>query len=214
MKINEVVTEGILGSIGRGIAAMAGVKTNPTELTAGQEAAQTIKPVARSGYDNFIKELKGQGLDIKNVGATMTATVTDFLKNYAIDFMSGGHRGNEQLQVASAVAKIPLPTVINPTTVQEYFLASAQARAEQLQPKTSLRSTPSPAAVPEPNATPTPTKSALPPNVQVLTTNPLTIKVNKQVYELDDMDQWHPLGSSKTVTPGQAAILNKYLGMI
>lgn len=54
----------------------------------------------------------------------------------------------------------------------------------------------------------------IPPEVSVLATNPIILQVGKQKYELDDMDQWHPLGSKRTVSPGQAAILNKYLEML
>jgi hypothetical protein len=98
--------------------------------------------------------------------------------------------------------------------------------SKQAQPNTAIAtftSTPSATQTTRPSATSTaPTTTVapstavrgLPAGVSVVATNPLVLQVGKQKYELDDKDQWHPLGSKKTVSPGQAAILNKYLDML
>lgn len=65
-----------------------------------------------------------------------------------------------------------------------------------------------------PKQTDTTTAPGLPPNVKVLASSPLVLQVDKRRFELDNMDQWHPLGSTKTVSPGEAAILNRYLSML
>lgn len=70
------------------------------------------------------------------------------------------------------------------------------------------------AAAPTTTVAPSTAAGGLPAGVSVVATNPLVLQVGKQKYELDDRDQWHPLGSQKTVSPGQAAILNKYLDML
>lgn len=63
---------------------------------------------------------------------------------------------------------------------------------------------------------PVSTPSNLPPNVKVLSSHPVVLQVAKQgTFELDEFNKWHPLNRPKIdVSPGQAAILNKYLQML
>lgn len=87
-----------------------------------------------------------------------------------------------------------------------------QQAASMLKPNPARQSTQSAQAAQQPVSTP----SNLPPNVKVLSSHPVVLQVAKQgTFELDEFNKWHPLNRPKIdVSPGQAAILNKYLQML
>jgi hypothetical protein len=58
-------------------------------------------------------------------------------------------------------------------------------------------------------------QQGLPPNVKLLARHPIVLQVDKQRFELDDFDEWHPLNRPNSkVSSGQAAILNQYLHLL
>ena len=103
---------------------------------------------------------------------------------------------------------------------EEPTLEPTPAPSPKSTPTPTFKHTPSPtptptsAPVPSLSPAPTTTTTGLPAGVSVLSSSPLVLQVGKKKFELDDMDQWHPLGSKRIVSPGEAAILNKYLAML
>ena len=85
----------------------------------------------------------------------------------------------------------------------------------QQQAASMLKTNPARQSV-QPAQQPVSTPSNLPSNVKVLSSHPVVLQVAKQgTFELDEFNKWHPLNRPKIdVSPGQAAILNKYLQML
>lgn len=239
-----IAEAGILSKIGRGLGKVATLPIKTLDTLAGgtgevgtvnqqlaakrakldkQEALQTKANLmaVNQSYDNFIQFLAKQGIRLNDPRTYTDESMANLLKGFALYFYGSDYTSGPYIK--KEINKFPLPSQLNPGSVEKYLNDTGKIFVDVN--KDILAYQISQMGVPGDNksdavATSTATvapapATGLPTNVKILATAPIVLQVGKEKFELDDQDVWHPLNRPNVdVSPGLAAVLNKYLSMI
>jgi len=148
MKINDIVNEGILGSIGHGLlrgldyvgGGTGDVGTANQRAAAQQKQAdkkfnQQLASYGKLGHTatvEFINRLRQHGTDISRAGTFNPAEIQQELKFFADHYFGSDADSVISQYVKHSLEAEPLPNQINPTTVQQYLDTINQYRTEAI----------------------------------------------------------------------------------
>jgi hypothetical protein len=241
MKIKDIVQEGILDTLGRGIAKGFGVQPDDQSRTKELRSKAELKTRAQlpaQAFKQFQQLLTNSGINLANPRTYDYDQLSQYLKDYSKYYFASGVQDPAASYITSEIDSLSTPKNLTNASIAQFFNSVNDARSDAIDNATKLyrvpvqpekteptpKETPAPAetpstATPASTQQPTPAETStqntgLPPNVSVLATSPVVLQVGKKKFELDDLDQWHPLGMKRTVSAGEAAILNRYLSML
>jgi hypothetical protein len=229
MKIKDIVQEGILDTLGRGIARGFGVEPNDENFMKQQQVQNELKmrpQLPGMAAKQFQQLLSNSGANLADPSSYDANTVKKSLQTYAQQYFASTENREVNDIIKELIISQALPTNLTDKDILQYLSAANKARSDTVdKARAGTLQTISTQAQPDyekkpnkptPGPSPEPSKPnvGLPANVSVLASSPMVLQVGKRRFELDDTDQWHPLGSTKTVSPGEAAILNRYLSLL
>ena len=90
----------------------------------------TSSAVVDKGYKEFTKLLRDNNIDVDNPGPAIAGKLPDYLKQWTVNYMSGGERRGEQPAIIAKIQAIPVPRTINTATIRQYIKAATEARAQ------------------------------------------------------------------------------------
>lgn len=90
----------------------------------------TSSAVANKGYKEFTKLLRDNNIDVDNPSPAIAGKLPDYLKQWTVNYMSGGERRAEQPAIIAKIQAIPIPGTINTATIGQYIKAATEARAQ------------------------------------------------------------------------------------
>lgn len=125
MKIKDLSEAGMWDTVKAGAADIGKSIAN-----APRNILTTAGKVGNAGFNEFNKTLRANGIDISRpaVQQQNAEQIKKYLTLWTLQYMTGGDYANERPYIVSAIQKIPKPTSITPSTVQEYIITAAQAR--------------------------------------------------------------------------------------
>ena len=231
MKINEIVQEGILDTLGRGIAQGLGVRVDPAnqdKALASKADIQSRSTLPAKALTQFKQVIANSGINLANPRTYDYDQLAEYLKDYSKYYFVGNLQDPMASYLVNQIDSLTVPKNLTDASIAQFFAIVNDARSQAVDQGTALTTVPvkpiqtkqtqqEPQPQQEPQQEPQQTDNTttgLPANVSVLASSPMVLQVGKRRFELDDTDQWHPLGSKKTVSPGEAAILNRYLSML
>lgn len=235
MKINEIVQEGILDTLGRGIAQGLGARVdhaNRDTALASKADIQSRSTLPAKALTQFKQVIANSGINLANPRTYDYDQLAEYLKDYSKYYFVGNLQDPMASYLVNQIDSLTVPKNLTDASIAQFFAIVNDARSQAVDQGNALTTVPvkpiqtkqtqqepQPQTQQEPQPQQEPqqtdnTTTGLPANVSVLASSPMVLQVGKRRFELDDMDQWHPLGSKKTVSPGEAAILNRYLSML
>lgn len=233
MKINEIVQEGILDTLGRGIAQGLGVQVDPAnrdKALAKKADIQSRSTLPAKALTQFKQVIANSGINLANPRTYDYDQLAEYLKDYSKYYFVGNLQDPMASYLVNQIDSLTVPKNLTDASIAQFFAIVNDARSQAVDQGTALTTVPvkpiqtkqtqqEPQQEPQTQTQQGPQQTAntttgLPANVSVLASSPMVLQVGKRRFELDDTDQWHPLGSKKTVSPGEAAILNRYLSML
>lgn len=160
MKINDIIKEqgvwqGIktigqgLGQVGKGvgmgvargldkIGGGTGQVGTKAQIAAYNAANKTKKMAAASAaipeeaLTDFTQELAKMGIDLADARTFNPDQVEAFLKNWALEYFSGGQGTGIKQYIAHTSTSVPVPTIINKKSALQYFTRMNQIRDDAL----------------------------------------------------------------------------------
>lgn len=236
MKVNEILGEGILGSIGRGLGNVATGAVRTLDRMAGGDGSTvgTASQQARYAADQteknrrlalaelpkraaglFAAELQKSGININDPRTFNTDEVKQKLQRYAATFFSDGESTENAQYIVQSIVYQPIPMQINKSSIEDYFrkVAIIKDNAEQYALQNQARQN---QARQNQAHTQTAQATAVPRGLTngvevVSSSSPLVLRFRNRDYALTNNDQWVLFGSNRSPSAEMVEFLNQQL---
>lgn len=135
MKIKDIVQEGFLDTLGRGIARGLGAETNPRERN--KELQQQADLQMRSklpglANDQFKKLLANSGINLANVGTYNYDTLASQIKDYAKYYFVSNIPDPMASYIIRQIDSLSMPSALTDASIAQYFNSVNDIRSNAL----------------------------------------------------------------------------------
>ncbi len=174
-----------LDKLGGGTGAGVGTKSQQAAYAAANKAKQIAgisKELPKEALSAFNQQLLKMGVNLKDARTFNPDQIEMFLKNWALEFFTGGQGQGIKQYIAQASTSVPVPTIINEKSVLQYFTRMNQIRDDAM----SIVAQPGMGSV-----TPThPAGGSVAQGIALVNDDPPIISYNKKNYSLDEFGFW------------------------